>query len=87
MAYSIEDAIALCDPAEENFIIGGASVYKQFLPHADRLYLTRVHRSFEGDVFFPEIDFTRWRLISAEEYPSDGQNDFSYTNEIFDRIR
>jgi dihydrofolate reductase len=86
MAYSIEEAIALCNPEEENFIIGGASVYRQFLPHAHRLYLTFVHKSFEADVFFPEIDFSQWKRISKEDYPPDELNDFSYSNETFDRI-
>ena len=70
---------------EENFIIGGASVYKQFLPFIDRLYFTRIHKSFDGDVFFPEIDFSLWNLVSKEKFPSDDVNDFAYTNEIYDR--
>jgi dihydrofolate reductase len=85
MAYSIEGAVAKCNPAEENFIIGGASVYRQFLPIADRLYLTMVHKSFDADVFFPDIDFSLWSLISREDFPADELNDFSYSNEIYDR--
>ncbi|MEI7499114.1 MAG: dihydrofolate reductase [Bacteroidota bacterium] len=85
MAYSIEDAVAKCNPEDENFIIGGALIYSQFLPIADRLYLTRVHQSFEADVFFPEIDNSKWILISKEDFPADGINDFSYSNEIYDR--
>jgi dihydrofolate reductase len=86
MAYNIEDAIALCDPSQENFIVGGASIYRQFLPFAGRLYLTRVHKSFEGDVFFPEIDFSQWTLISKENHGPDEHNGFSYTYEVYDRI-
>jgi dihydrofolate reductase len=86
MAYSIEDAVAKCLPEEENFIIGGASVYNQFLPITDRLYLTRVHKSFEADVFFPEIDLSLWMLKSKEYFPPDDTNEFSYSNEIYDRI-
>jgi len=86
MAYSIGEAIDKCDPAEENFIIGGASVYRQFLPHADRLYLTLVQRSFDADVFFPEIDFSQWKLIAKEEFGPDEANDFAYTNETYDRV-
>ena len=84
---SIEEVIGQCDPSEENFIIGGASVYKQFLPFADRLYLTTVHRSFAGDVFFPVINFDEWVLKSEEDFPSDEHNDFSYSNRIYDRIK
>jgi dihydrofolate reductase len=86
MAYSIDEAITKCDPDEENFIIGGASVYRQFLPHANRLYLTLVQKEFDADVFFPEIDFSQWKLISKEEFPADELNDFRYTNETYDKI-
>jgi len=85
MAYSIDDALAKCDPAEENFIIGGASVYRQFLPHTGRLYLTRVHKSFDGDVFFPEIDFSRWNLLSKEDFGPDESLGFAYSYEIYER--
>ncbi len=86
MAYSITEAVAKCNPGEENFIIGGASVYRQFLPLANRLYLTFVKKSFEADVFFPEIDFSQWILVSKEEFQPDEVNDFSYTNETYNRI-
>ena len=86
MAYSIDEAVAKCKPEEENFIIGGASVYRQFLPHADRLYLTLVQKSFDADVFFPEIDFSQWKLISKEDFQPDEVNDFAYSNETYDRI-
>jgi len=87
MAGSIDDAINKLVPLDENFIIGGASVYRQLLPFCDRLYITWVHKSFEGDVFFPEIDFSEWLLISREDIPAGVNNDFSYSNIIYDRIR
>ncbi len=86
MAYSITEAMEKCNPEEENFIIGGASVYRQFLPLANRLYLTFVRKSFEADVFFPEIDFSQWTLVSKEEFQPDEVNDFAYSNETYDRI-
>jgi len=85
MAYSIDDAVAKCDPAEENFIIGGASVYRQFLPLSDRLYLTRVHKPFEGDVFFPDINPEEWSLISREDFSEDESLGFSYSYENLER--
>ena len=87
MAGSIEDAINKLNSSDENFIIGGASVYRQFLPFSDRLYITWVHKSFEGDVFFPEIDFSEWLLISNENISAGGENEFSYSYSIYDRIR
>ena len=83
--YSIEDALPLIKPEEEAFIIGGASVYRQFLPHTDRLYLTLVHKDFEGDVFFPEIDFREWQLLSMEDFPFDEQLGFSYSYATYQR--
>ena len=85
MAWSIAEAIAKCNPSEENFVIGGASIYKQFLPYADRLYLTRIHKSFDADVFFPEIDNSQWKLNSKEDFVGDDLNDFAWSNEIYER--
>ncbi|MEI6454692.1 MAG: dihydrofolate reductase [bacterium] len=85
MAYSIDDAVRLSDPGKENFIIGGASVYRQFLPLADRLYLTHVYNNFEGDVFFPVIELSEWEQISREDHPPDEKNDFAYSFLVYNR--
>ena len=85
MAWSIAEAIAKCNPFEESFVIGGASVYKQFLPFADRLYLTRIYKSSDADVFFPEIDYSQWELTSKEDFKGDDLNDFAWSNEIYER--
>jgi dihydrofolate reductase len=85
MAYSIDEAVALCNPEEESFVIGGASVYRQFLPRCNRLYLTKVYKDFEGDVFFPDPDPAEWKLVSSEEGPPDGKNDFRYTYLVYER--
>ena len=85
VAFSIEDAVALCNPEEENFVIGGASVYRQFLPLCNRLYLTRVYKDYEADVFFPELNKAEWKLVSSEDGPPDGKNDFRYTYLVYDR--
>ena len=85
MAWSIAEAMAKCNPSEENFVIGGASIYRQFLPYAGRLYLTRIHKSFDADVFFPEIDYSQWKLNSKEDFDGDELNDFAWSNEIYER--
>jgi dihydrofolate reductase len=85
MAYSIDEAVDKMEVGVENFIIGGGSIYKQFIPLADKLYITRVHKDFEGDVFFPEIDTKTWELLSEEKITNDPQNNFSYTFEIYKR--
>ena len=85
MAYSIEDAISKMDRNSENFIIGGGSIYKQFMPYADKLYITKVHQDFEADTFFPEIPSYAWSIVHKEDVLDDPQNEFAYTFEIYER--
>lgn len=85
MAYSFEEAIEKCPDNETSFVIGGGMVYRQFLPIASRLYITRVHKSFDADTFFPEVDFNEWELIENEEHEPDGNHDFSYTYTVYKR--
>jgi len=68
MAYSIDHAIEQMEEDKPNFIIGGGSIYTQFLPLANKLYLTRVHQSFDADVFFPKIDFNEWKKVFEEPH-------------------
>lgn len=68
MAHSLEEAVALFDKSEEVFIIGGAQIYRQALPLADRIYLTVIDKEYEGDTSFPEIDYSQWREYSREEF-------------------
>ena len=70
---------------EEVFIIGGAEIYKQTIPICDRIYLTRIHHSFEGDAFFPELALTEWKLIHTEDIPSDEKNKYPFTFETWER--
>ena len=84
MAYSIQEAMDHCPSDEECFIIGGGMVYKQFLPLADRLYITRVHKSFEADVFFPDIDPDIWEVTEHEEGSGEGL-DFTYSFITYER--
>lgn len=85
MAYSINDAIEKMHPEQENFIIGGGSVYSQFLPFANKLYITRIHKEFEADTFFPEINLLEWKLDETTFIEDDPQNDFNYSFEIYTR--
>ena len=85
MAYSIEDAVEKMDSEKENFIIGGGSIYRQFMPLADKLYITRVHKNFEADTFFPEISLDEWRLEERIDVNDDPQNDFTYSFETYIR--
>lgn len=79
MARSLEEAVSMAGESDECFVIGGGMVYAQFLPLAGKLYLTRVHQSFEADTFFPELDFTRWEALSSETIEAGGKNQYSHT--------
>ena len=81
--YSINEALQYCNEKEESYIIGGGSVYRQFLPHADKLYLTVVEKDFDADTFFPELDLTQWKLLEREDHGPDEENDFSYSFRIY----
>lgn len=78
---SIEDAIKGSEQynSDEVMIIGGANIYEQSLPKVDRVYLTRVAQSPEGDAFFPELSATEWKETSREDHEG-----FSFL--IFDRV-
>jgi dihydrofolate reductase len=79
MAYSIDEAIEKMDPDKENFIIGGGSVYRQFLPIAQQLYLTIVQKDFEADTFFNVIDYSEWQTIEREDH-SEEELPYYYIN-------
>lgn len=85
-AYSVEDALQKCQNEDEVFIIGGGTVYKQFIPLAKRLYITHVHKTRPADVFFPEIDPGQWRIIEAEDSVSEDENRIPYSYVIYERI-
>lgn len=60
---------------DEVFITGGGEIYKQTLPITQRLYLTVLHREYEGDAYFPEFNWDEWTIISEEKHEADAQND------------
>ena len=84
-AYSIEDAVEQCSSDREVFIIGGGSIYRQFLDYADKIYLTVVHTTIDGDTTFPELDLTKWNLVSEEFKPKDDKNEYDVTYKILER--
>lgn len=77
ISHSIEETLLMLNPNYENFIIGGASVYKQFMKFADKLYITWVYENFDADVFFPEID-NNW-IITEKENHFDEESQLNYS--------
>jgi len=79
-AYSIEEAVKLVAGEKEAFIIGGGMVYRQFMPIADKLYITHIHHSWsDADTFFPPIQSTEWQQVSEEKHTADENNPYDYT--------
>lgn len=77
---SLEEALAACKADEEVYIIGGASVYKEALPYADRLCLTLVHDTpAEADAFFPQLNPEEWKVETEERHDTDERHAFAYT--------
>lgn len=77
--YNIQDIIDLKDSKEEYFIIGGGEIYKQFLPHCKRLYISRIDKNFEGDAYFPNIDFNKYSVINKQDF-MEGDLKYSFIN-------
>lgn len=86
VVHSLDEAIATAGNAEEIMVIGGAEVYAQALPLAERLYCTRIHAAFEGDTFFPSVDFDQWREEFREDHEADAKNPYSYTFLVMSRL-
>lgn len=84
-AYSIEDALSKCPKGKEIFIIGGGSIYRQFMPLADRLFITHVHEKVPADTWFPEIKSDNWDIVEKEEHPEAEGESPAYTYIIYRR--
>lgn len=83
---SPEAALALVEGDNEVMIIGGELVYRQFLPRANRLHLTRVHVTVEGDTFLPSLDTAEWRVAGEQDYPANDARPLGFTFISFERI-
>ena len=76
---NVEKALANCHKYDEIFIIGGASFYEVMLAKADMLYLTQIHKTFDADTFFPEINPQEWKEVARDDITDDQSVDFSYS--------
>jgi len=84
VVHSLDEALYLCERLEGDkkdfFVIGGAEVFRLALPKAGRLYLTLIHKKFEGDVYFPEFDLKKdFKVIEKSDHASPGDPPFSYS--------
>lgn len=85
VCHSLEEAVALFAPEEEIFIIGGAQIYAQALPLADRMYITTVEHPYQGDTSFPQWNRSEWRLIEKESFPCGESYRYPFSFETYIR--
>lgn len=75
------------NPDKEYFVIGGSAIFNQFLPLADRMYITWIDEAFQGDTYFPLFDETEWTLTSKVKGKKDEKNPYDYYFLQYDRIK
>ena len=91
IVHTLDDALAVAEKdslergTDEIMIIGGAGIFNELLPVADRMYLTVIHGTFSGDTFFPGFDSTQWQITRSETTPADDKNTHSMTLYVLDR--
>jgi len=86
-AKDIDDAIlkATASNARELFIAGGAQIYGQTLDRIHRIYLTRVHASFEADAFYPPWNPEDWIMKSCKDFSADEKHAYSFSIQVWER--
>jgi len=86
-AGSLEQALekATETNCRESFIIGGGEIYRQAMEIADKIYMTRVYASLEGDTFFPEIEESKWQLVSDTDFAADEKHAYPYSFQTWER--
>jgi dihydrofolate reductase len=87
IARTPDDAMKLAGDAPEIIIFGGSRVFEDFLPRADRIYLTEVDADVGGDTFFPPLDPSDWEVIEAVEHPADERHPYDFSFLTLDRKR
>lgn len=85
-ALILAEAPALINGNEEVMVIGGEQIYRLAIEQADRLYLTRVYQSFDGDAFFPEINQQQWQETSRKDIQSEDDQPLTYSYLVLDRV-
>lgn len=83
VVHSLEAALEAVSESEKVFVIGGGEIYKQALPLATGIALTRVHGTFDADTFFPQIDTNKWVLAESSHHAADARHKYAFTFQKF----
>lgn len=82
---SLDEALAAASDESEVFVAGGGEIFRELLPRADRIHLTRIDAEIPGDTTFPDFDTTAWKIVEEEHHEPDAENPYPYTFQILDR--
>jgi dihydrofolate reductase len=89
VAKDLEEAIdqAKATNCKEIFIIGGGEIYRQSMEIADKIYMTRVHATLDGDTYFPEIDETKWAMTGHVDFLKDEKHGYDFSFQTWETIK
>ncbi len=85
VVFSLEEAVSGLKADEELMLIGGAELFREFLPRVQKVYLTLVRAELEGDSYFPELSAAEWREVSREDHGADAENEYDYSFTVWER--
>ncbi|MBO9684900.1 MAG: dihydrofolate reductase, partial [Flavisolibacter sp.] len=87
VVHSVEEAIEKAKEVgvKEIFVIGGAEIFQTAFAQANRIYLTRIHHRFDGDVYFLEVSDKDWDLVQSRFCAADGKNKYDHTFQVWER--
>lgn len=78
VVHDIDELKEYINDEEEHFVIGGALIYKQLIRYTQKMYITKIHKRYEGDAYFPKINEEEWEIIEREKCLKDEKNPFDY---------
>ena len=82
IVHSLQDIQEYVEDKNENFVIGGEKIYNLLMPYVSKMYITEIHKDFDGDTFFPNVDLESWKETSREKMNAD---DFDYDFVVYER--
>ena len=82
VVHSLSDIQEYVEDKNENFVIGGEKIYNLLMPYVNKMYITEIHKDFDGDTFFPNVDLESWKETSREKMNAD---DFDYDFVVYER--
>ena len=82
IVHSLQDIQEYVEDKNENFVIGGEKIYNLLMPYVSKMYITEIHKDFDGDTFFPNVDLESWKETSREKMNAD---DFDYDFAVYER--